>query len=182
MFTSIRDAETALGFRLSNEPIVGALLRVLVASRPGGRVLELGTGLGMSTACLLDGLDASGALVTVDNEAACHDVARRILGSDPRVTFVLDDATAVLERFAEEHFDVIFADAWPGKFQALDRCLRLLKRGGMYVVDDLTPVETWPPGRAEKVRELVESLESRVDYKTVHLSWASGILVAVRVA
>src|SRR5436853_611551 len=42
------EAET-LGFRLSCEPLTGSLLRTLAASKPGGTLLELGTGVGVGT-------------------------------------------------------------------------------------------------------------------------------------
>ena len=43
-----------LGFAQSSDPLTGALLRSLAAAKPDGSVLELGTGVGMSTAWLLE--------------------------------------------------------------------------------------------------------------------------------
>lgn len=60
-----RDAE-ALRFDMSSEPRVGALLAALVATKPRGRFLELGTGTGHGTAWLLAGMDALSVLETVD--------------------------------------------------------------------------------------------------------------------
>jgi predicted O-methyltransferase YrrM len=54
---------------MASEPLVGALLRSLAASKPGGRFLELGTGTGVATAWLLDGMDDRATLVSVDNDA-----------------------------------------------------------------------------------------------------------------
>jgi len=61
------DTET-LGFKMASEPQIGSLLRTLAASKPGGRLLELGTGTGVGTAWLLDGMDAAARLETVDND------------------------------------------------------------------------------------------------------------------
>ena len=58
-----------LGFELASEDRTGALLRTLAASKPGGRFLELGTGTGVATAWLLDGMDATSQLVSVDVNA-----------------------------------------------------------------------------------------------------------------
>jgi len=39
-----------IGFSMASESQTGSLLRTLVASKPGGRFLELGTGTGVATA------------------------------------------------------------------------------------------------------------------------------------
>ena len=51
------DRADELGFPLSCEPAVGQLLAVLSAAvPPGGRVLELGTGVGAGLAWIVSGL------------------------------------------------------------------------------------------------------------------------------
>jgi predicted O-methyltransferase YrrM len=41
-----------LDFGMASDPLTGALLATLAASKPGGRFLELGTGTGGATAWL----------------------------------------------------------------------------------------------------------------------------------
>ena len=53
---------------MASEPKTGALLAALAASKPGGRLLELGTGTGLGTAWLLSGMDADSHLDTVDTD------------------------------------------------------------------------------------------------------------------
>src|SRR5947209_2998771 len=48
-----------LGLDAACESRTGGLLCVLAASKPGGRLLELGTGTGVGTAWLLDGMDSA---------------------------------------------------------------------------------------------------------------------------
>ena len=122
---------------MASEPQTGSLLRTLAASKPSGRFLELGTGTGVGTAWLLAGMDAGSRLDSVDNDAAVSAVARRHLGHDSRVTFHLSDGAQFLSRIAQERFDFIYADTWPGKFTHLDLALSLLRPGGIYLVDDL---------------------------------------------
>lgn len=168
----------ALGFALSSDAPTGALLRALAASRPGGRVLELGTGTGHGTAWLLDGMDATARLTTVDVEDATVAVARRHLGHDPRLTFHVGDGVAFL-RAAEDRYDLVFADAYPGKYDALELALDLLAPGGLYVVDDLLPKHDWPEGLT-LVPRLLAALSARPDLHLAPLACASGLLVATR--
>lgn len=172
----------ALGFSAASEPRTGALLRVLAGSKPGGRLLELGTGTGVGTAWLLGGMDAAARLDTVDTDEAVVAVARRHLGRDPRVRFHVADGEAWLDGYAGEPFDLIFADAWPGKFHALAGALRLLAPGGLYVIDDLLPQPNWPDGHAAKVEPLLAALERTPGLACVRMAWASGLAVVARLA
>ena len=177
---AIRSDTEALGFDMASEPKVGALLAVLAASKPGGRVLELGTGTGHGTAWLLAGMDGASTLDTIDTDANVVAIARRHLASDRRVSFHVMDGAQFLEQSASRTFDLIYADAWPGKFSHLDEALSLLGPGGMYVIDDLLPQPNWPEGHAPKVPALVDDLERRSEFATVRLAWASGLMFVVR--
>jgi predicted O-methyltransferase YrrM len=173
-----RDTE-ALRFGMASEPRVGALLAALAASKPGGRFLELGTGTGHGTAWLLAGMDATSVLDTVDSDPDVVAVAQRHLGADTRVTFHVMDGADFLRRSSNQ-FDLIYADAWPGKFSQLDEALSLVRPGGIYVIDDLLPQPNWPEGHAPKVPVLIDDIERRADFVTVRLAWASGLMLVVR--
>lgn len=176
-------AETsALGFTMVSEPRVGALLAALAASKPSGRLLELGTGTGHGTAWLLFGMDPHSTLDTVDTDPNVVGIARRHLGSDPRVTFHISDGAALIQAAQLGSFDLIYADAWPGKFSHLDDALALLRPGGVYVIDDLLPQPNWPEGHAPKVPNLIDDLERRPEFVTTRLAWASGLMLVVRSA
>ncbi|MGB7264056.1 MAG: class I SAM-dependent methyltransferase [Terracidiphilus sp.] len=174
-------AETAkLDFTMASEPKTGALLRVLAASKPGGRLLELGTGTGVGTAWLLSGMDAASTLVSVDTNFSFQSAARRILGNDSRLSLVLEDAVDYLVRQPPASFDLVFADALRGKFDGLDEALAVVKPGGFYVIDDLLPQPQWPEGHGEKVPPLIERLASHEHFHIVPISWASGLVLAVK--
>ena len=170
----------ALSFSMISEAKVGALLATLAASKPGGRLLELGTGTGHGTAWLLSGMNATATLDSVDTDNVVVAVARRHLGRDSRVTFHVTDGAAFLNQEGLAPFDLIYADAWPGKFSHLDEALSLLRPGGMYVVDDLLPQANWPEGHAPKVPALINDIEGRREFLTVRLAWASGLMLVVR--
>src|SRR5579862_2142840 len=82
---AIQADTVAMGFKMASTDATGRMLRTLVASKPGGRMLELGTGTGLATAWLLDGMDTAATLDTVDIDPACVAVARRHLANDSRV-------------------------------------------------------------------------------------------------
>jgi predicted O-methyltransferase YrrM len=176
----IREEADALGFKMSCDDRVGALLRTLATARPRSRVLELGTGAGVSTAWILAGMDNASTLLTVDDNAEMVAVARRYLAEDSRVTIVVEDGGTFLQRLRGQTFDLIFADTWPGKFWALEECLDLLAPGGLYVIDDLLPQETWPEGHGLKVVELINKLQGRSDLAVVQMRWASGVILAAK--
>jgi predicted O-methyltransferase YrrM/GNAT superfamily N-acetyltransferase len=177
---SIQAETDRLGFTMASEPKTGALLATLAAMKPGGRLLELGTGTGLGTAWLLSGMDAGARLDTVDTDVQVVAVARQALGHDARVTFHVEDGATFIERARPDAFDVIYADAWPGKFTHLTEALALLRPGGLYLIDDLLPQANWPDGHDAKVRALVADLEGRSGFRTVRVGWASGLMLVVR--
>ena len=76
-------------------------------------------------------------------------------------------------------FDLIFADAWPGKYSNLTETLALLGPGGIYIIDDMLPQPNWPDGHQQKVNELVSYLESRNDMQLIKMAWSTGIILVV---
>lgn len=176
----LRDTEQA-GFSMPSAPETGALLRTLAASRPGGRFLELGTGTGLSAAWLLDGMDEQATLDSVDVDDGVVAIATHHLSSDPRLTLHLMDGAQYLATVEPNSYDLIFADAWPGKYSHLDDAISKLRIGGLYVIDDMLPQPNWPKGHDANVESLVAALSSRPDLKTVKLSWSTGLMIATRI-
>ena len=165
---------------MASDPLTCNLLRTLAASKAGGRFLELGSGTGLSTAWLLDGMDSTSHLMTVDNDEGVLSILRQHLGQDARLTIVSSDADEFINSLRGQQFDFIFADTWPGKYRLLDETLSLVKPSGIYVIDDMLPQPNWPDGHAEKVARLVSALEQRDDFRISKLSWASGVIVATK--
>lgn len=62
-YAAIDEATRAHGFTMPSDPLTCSLLRTLAAAKPGGQFLELGTGTGLSTAWILDGMDADSTLI-----------------------------------------------------------------------------------------------------------------------
>ena len=177
---SITARTIELDFQMACEPLVGAFLRTLATTKPGGRFLELGTGTGMSAAWLLEGMDSTSTLVSVDVNPDVQAVAQESLGDDARLTLVLSDGLEYLQNQPPHSFDFVFADAMPGKYEGLDEALAVVKPGGFYFIDDLLPQASWPEGHAAKVPVLIETLATHHDFFILPIRWASGVIVAVR--
>jgi predicted O-methyltransferase YrrM len=94
----ILERTAELGFGMASEERTGALLRTLAASKPAGHFLELGTGTGIATAWLLDGMDSASRLISVDVDARFQQVAREAFSQDGRLTLVVEDAISFLRR------------------------------------------------------------------------------------
>ena len=179
-FSEIQTVSQEMGFSMPSDLQTGALLQMLIASKPGGNVLEIGTGTGLATAWLLAGMDAEATLISIDNELTYQAVAEQALGHDARLTLVCVDAGMWLENAEKQSVDLIFADAWPGKYANLDTTLQLLRPGGFYVIDDMLPQPNWPDGHGDNMDKLVADLESRADLHVVKLTWSTGILIATK--
>ena len=179
-YPKIEAATQASGFTMPSDPQTCALLRTLAAARPGGHFLELGTGTGLATAWILDGMDDKATLVSFDYDPTLLAIARQFLGEDKRLTLVEADGEAWVKANAGQRFDYIFADTWHGKYLLLDEVLTMLNPGGFYIVDDMLPQPNWPEGHAEKAADFVTVLESRNDLLLTKLHWATGVIIAVK--
>jgi predicted O-methyltransferase YrrM len=100
----------AVRFINAIDQLTGALLRALAASKPGGRLLELGTGTGLGTAWLLDGMDAEARLTTVEVNPSTSGIAQRYLGHDPRVEFIVSDAEQFLAHLGNRRLSRSYGD------------------------------------------------------------------------
>ncbi len=179
-FNLLTKATVDSGFTMASELLTCSLLRTLAASKPSGNFLELGTGTGLSTAWILDGMDALSVMTTIDNDAEFLSIARTYLGSDSRLTLIRQDCGEWLTQNSTKKFDFIFADTWHGKYLMLDTALSLLNPGGLYIIDDMLPQDNWPEGHSEKADLLISNLSTRDDLFITKQIWASGIIIGVK--
>lgn len=173
-------ATGASGFTMASAILTCSLLRTLAASKPSARFLELGTGTGLCTSWILDGMDKDSSLISIDNDPAFLSIARQFLGNDKRLELVITDGEKWFKENKQLKFDYIFADTWHGKYLLLDDALSMLNRGALYIIDDMLPQPNWPDGHHEKAIQLLETLEQRNDLFVTKQSWATGIVICVK--
>jgi predicted O-methyltransferase YrrM len=179
-YGSIKKATEALGFLQMSEISTCSLLKTLAASKPTGEFLELGTGTGLATAWILDGMDEESTLISLDNDETLLNVAKENLGIDRRLKLICTDGNEWIKNNAKMKFSFIFADTWPGKYMMLEETLGMLAPGGFYIIDDMLPQSNWPDGHAEKVANLLSILDNREDLAVTKMGWASGIVLVVK--
>ncbi len=179
-YPAILKATNEQGFTMPSDILTCSLLRTLAASKPAGKFLELGTGTGLSTSWILDGMDTHSSLISVDHDETLLLVARTFLGEDERLTLVQSDGEEWLRNNLGQKFDYVFADTWHGKYLLLDEVLERITKGGLYIVDDMLPQQNWPEGHQQKATDFVKRLESRSDLLLTKQHWATGIIIAVK--
>ena len=178
-YKKIARASKKLQFNMASDLYTGSLLKTLVASKPSGRILELGTGSGLATSWILSGMSKNAKLITVDNNDVLLDIAKELL-ADPRVKFVLADGHEWIKEYSGEKFDLVFADAIPGKYDLFEETLALIKVGGFYIIDDMVPQPNWPLGHSVRAKKLIAMLEGRDDVTLTKMNWSTGLVIVVK--
>lgn len=179
-YNKIMEATAASGFSMASDVLTCSLLRTLVASKPAGKMLELGTGTGLSTSWILDGMDEQSSLISVDNDPVFLNIADNFLKDDLRLQLITADGGQWVEANRHKKFDYIFADTWHGKYLMLDEVLAMLNPGALYIIDDMLPQPNWPEGHQEKAVKLVNDLAAKPDLLLTKQVWATGIIIAVK--
>jgi predicted O-methyltransferase YrrM len=179
-YENILNATKESGFTMASDLYTGSLLKTLVSSKPGASILELGTGSGLASSWILEGMDKNARLLTIDNNELLMSIAKQNL-KDERIDFVCTDGYKWIVEYQGPPFDFIFADAMPGKYDLFEETWALLKNGGFYIIDDMIPQPNWPVGHAEKVEKFIKELESRKDLILTKLNWSTGIIMVVKI-
>ncbi len=150
-------------------PEVQRLVATLVASKPGGRIAEIGTSYGDGAKAIAAALQEGATFVTVELDPDRAARAREALAGT-RAEVLQGDWRELLGPRAP--FDLLFADGGGSYGEVAD----LLGPGGILVKDDLTP------GRAvagDATREAL-LLDPRLAATEVRVTDEMACIVAVR--
>ena len=125
--------------------IQGQFMGLIVRMTGAKRIIEVGTYTGYSSTVMAMALPQDGALVACDINQEWTDVAKRYwakAGVEDKITLHLAPALETLDKLIDEgqaeRFDLAFIDADKGGYgDYWERCLTLLRPGGLIIVDNV---------------------------------------------
>jgi predicted O-methyltransferase YrrM len=150
-------------------PEVQRLVATLVASKPGGRIAEIGTSYGDGARAIAAALTAGATFVTVELDPERAARAREALAGTPAEVLDGDWRSHLPQRAP---FDALFADGGTGYGEVVE----LLAPGGVLVKDDLTPGR---PIEGDPTREAL-LLDPRLEATEILVTAEMACIVAVR--
>jgi caffeoyl-CoA O-methyltransferase len=161
-------------------PEEGQFLALLVRLLGAERTLEIGTFTGYSALAVAFALPAHGRVTACEIDPAFAALARRWweeAGVEEKIEIRVAPAVETLDRMLEEglagRFDFAFIDADKVGYSAYwERCLVLVRRGGLVVVDNvLWDGRVVDPADTEASTEAIRAFNARVrDDERVDLS------------
>ena len=117
-----------------------SFLKLLLTIKKPVRILEVGTAIGFSAILMAEYNPISCQIVTIENYEKRIPIARANFvrtGKQEQITLLEGDAAEVLKTL-EEPFDFIFMDAAKGQYvHFMPEVLRLLKKDGILVSDNV---------------------------------------------
>lgn len=119
-------------------PAMGSFLRSLVAMTDAKQIVEVGTGLGVSSQWLLAGNEAA-HLTTLEKDVDHQQTAKDLFGeaSIPasRVRLISGEPNEVLARLNEETYDLVVINSrGKGTLESVKTAIHLVRPGGVVVV------------------------------------------------
>lgn len=158
-------------------------------------VLEIGTALGFSSSLMAQYVGDEGHVTTIDRFDVMIRKAKatyKRLGLEDKVTLLEGQAADILPELTGP-YDFIFMDSAKSKYiEFLPECLRLLKKGGVLMVDDvfqggtvLDPIEEVPRNRRtihRKLKRFLDVINSHPDLTTSLVPLGDGIALITKEA
>lgn len=179
-YPEIKADSKKISFSMPSDLQTGSFLRTLTSTKREGHILELGTGTGLSLTWIIEGMCKNSNLISIDNSSEYQNIAKNYI-KESNITFVCDDAEKWILNYTGLKFDLIFADAWPGKYLVLEETLNLLNSGGIYLIDDMLPQLNWPKNHDKNVETLIQHLEKREDIQLTKMRWSTGLILITKI-
>ncbi len=176
---------------MQTAPEQAVLMTVLVEAIGARQALEVGTFTGYGAISIARGLPADGRLVSLDVNEEWTEVATRYLaeaGLAERVEIRLGPALESLRAIeAAESFDFAFVDADKSEYpDYYEECLRLLRSGGVLMLDNVfrggqvaDPAAEEDPGLIA-IRDVNRRIAADDRVRAAMIGIADGVTVALK--
>jgi predicted O-methyltransferase YrrM len=119
----------------------GAYLRQLAHQIKAQSVVEVGTGSGVGSLWLLEGMLSSGTLTSIDDEMEHSSIAKIALAEaeieQPRFRLITNSVMDVMTKLTDRAYDLVVFRHNPEDLSfAISEAHRILRSGGVFVIDN----------------------------------------------
>ena len=174
-------------------PETGNLLKVLLRLQKPYRILEIGTAVGYSSILMSECLEPGASIITVEKYEKRIPIARENIkraGKEGCITLIEGDAIEVMKTL-DPGFDFIFMDAAKGQYiHFLPEVLRLLKKGGILVSDNVLQDGDIVESRCavtrrnrtihSRMRDYLWQLKHMKEFETAVLTVGDGVTISTK--
>jgi len=174
------------------QPETAKFLETMMCLKRPVRILEVGCAIGYSAILMAQYLADGGSITTLEWDAETCEIARANIekaGLSDRITVVLGDAKDIIPTLTGE-YDVIFLDGPKAHYiYMLNDCIRLLKKGGMLISDNILYKGMIADDEhvirrkitiVKRLRRFISAQMQRDELETVILPLGDGVTVAVK--
>lgn len=170
-------------------------MQFLLGQLRPNEILEIGCAIGFSSSLMAEYVGETGHVTTIDRFDVMIEKAKQTykrLGNEEKVTLLEGEAAEILGEL-KGPYDFIFMDSAKSKYiEFLPDCLRLLKKGGVLMVDDifqgatiLDAIEDVPRNRRtihRKLKLFLETINNHPDLTTSLVPLGDGIALITKEA
>ncbi len=168
-------------------------LQVIIAAVKPVKILEIGTAIGYSSIIMSNSSESVKQIITLEKSEEMIKIAGKNITNAEKNSIIkicIGDAEKTLEEL-EGQFDLIFMDAAKGQYITfLPHCLRLLKKGGILISDNVLQdgyiaKSRWSIPRRQRtihrrMRQYLWELNHNSALKTAILPIADGITISYK--
>ena len=174
------------------QPETAKFLETMMCIKRPARILEVGCAIGYSAILMSQYLADGGSITTLEWDAETAEIARKNIekaGLSDKIKVVLGDAKDIVPSLTGE-YDVIFLDGPKAHYiYMLNDCIRLLKKGGMLISDNILYKGMIADDEhvirrkitiVKRLRRFISAQMQRDELETVILPLGDGVTVAVK--
>lgn len=177
------------------EPETARFLSVITEIKKPRHILEIGCAIGYSAILMSEGLHENGKITTIEYNNDMVNIARENIkkaGLSEKIDVIEADAKDYLSYIDDDGvFDMIFLDGPKAHYiYMLDECVRLLKKGGIIISDNvlykgMTADDNHVVRRkitiVKRLRKYIDALMTHPELKTSLLPLGDGVTVSVKI-